>query len=126
MNMLKTFVFNVILFVLAYFAFVENISGAYNVLAFMITITMFVGIYLGSDDGSLALSKLPPRTFFSKIYRTTDIVLVLILVWYGSWILGIMLLIGVICTEIGAESADKMRKSSNYLKNAIQQEKIYD
>jgi sterol desaturase/sphingolipid hydroxylase (fatty acid hydroxylase superfamily) len=125
MKHINTFLFNVALFVITYYAFVEHIDGAYNVLCFIITIIFLVGIYLASDEGKLMVSKSPPRTFLSKIYRTTDIILVFVFVWFGSWFLGVLMLLTVIFVEISSEGASKIRSAHEYLKAVNDQEASY-
>lgn len=97
MRELKQTVYNVIMWVLVYFAIVKNVAGAYNLMVFFIWILFFSSIAITTDTGKEMLVKAKSsRSKLSKLFNYTDLVLAGVLVWYDHWFLGVIVILSMV------------------------------
>lgn len=100
MKELKQTVYNVVMWVLVYFAMVKNVAGAYNLMVFFIWILFFSSMAMTSDMGKEILVKAKSsRSKLSKLFNYTDLVLAAVLVWYDHWFLGAIVLLSMVLIE---------------------------
>ena len=120
MKFLRYTAINVLFVVLIYLALFEKMSGAENLLIFMIWL-LFIVTSLSSTDGGFKIfmdsiskpGKLPAvMTFYpvKKFDRLLDIAIVGTLIWHSWWWMGILYLIH------GLQSATLYDKAEKFVK----------
>lgn len=113
MRELKLLIWNAIFAALIYYGIFEKIDGAYNVLVFVICLMFVIGLAMKSEQGqkSMIESKIT-RSKISIVYRYTDMIAAGILVWFGHWFLGILVILTDIFIESGWDEIQNAQESA--------------
>lgn len=111
MNEFKHGVSNAIFWVLTYYALVEKIDGALNVITFAVVILFLLAAFAVTNDGVKSILKSgKSRSRFSELSNYVDICISAAFVWYGHWFIALMLLLSVVLMENAWDQVIELRK----------------
>jgi hypothetical protein len=110
MRELKHTIWNVIMWVLVYFALIQNVAGAYNLMTFFIWVLFFRGCAISTETRQEILIK--PRSRLSKVFNYTDLIVGSVLVWFGHWFLGVLVILTMFLISSGWDKIEKTIKDN--------------